>query len=96
MDGYSAWLFLRESQEEITTGGRSQARRYRTAQVYLEHVAQYPPISNRDTTNRNRQSFSTCPFNFSKMSLTNSMIVPQRILTVQISAHCAGLGVDVI
>jgi hypothetical protein len=45
---------------------------------YFEHAAQYPPISNRDTTIRNRQSFSTCPFNFSKMSLTNSMIFPQR------------------
>ena len=45
---------------------------------YFEHAAQYPPISSRDTTIRNRQSFSTCPFSFSKMSLTNSMILPQR------------------
>jgi hypothetical protein len=45
---------------------------------YFEQAAQYPPISNRDTTMRNRQSFSTCPFSFSKMSLTNSMILPQR------------------
>src|ERR1039458_2643568 len=36
--------------------------------LYFEHAAQYPPISNRDTTIRNRQSFSTCPFIFSKMS----------------------------
>jgi len=47
-------------------------------QNYFEQPAQYPPISNRDTTIRNRHSFSTCPFSFSKMSLTNSMILPQR------------------
>jgi hypothetical protein len=46
--------------------------------AYFEHAMQYPPISNRDTTIRNRQSFSTCPFSFSKISLTNSVIFPQR------------------
>src|SRR5581483_4821294 len=42
------------------------------------HAAQYPPISSRETSTRNRQSFSTCCFNFSKLSLTNSVIFPQR------------------
>jgi hypothetical protein len=57
---------------------RSRPNDHRIVVVYFEQAAQYPPISNRDTTILKRQSFSTCAFSFSKTSLTNSMILPHR------------------
>ena len=62
----------------IDAGNGSVERGPELRQNYFEHPEQYPPISNRETTIRNRQSFSTCPFSFSKISLTNSIILPQR------------------
>jgi hypothetical protein len=74
---FFAWGWPRSAVRRAKPGIFFELSPYLQA-VYFEHPAQYPPISNRDTTIRNRQSFSTCPFNFSKMSLTNSMIFPQR------------------